>query len=582
MSKILTDEEIIEELLREDDDESVGGYSDSEDDNVEESEHDTDSDISAASGDETVGMKNDSFFLGRDGKTKWNKHPFSQRGRAKKHNIVATHIPGAQGTAKGAKTPEDTFFLYFDENIIDRLVLYTNMYIMKIATNFERTRDAQVTDRIEMKAFLGILLFAGTYRASHLHFTDMWGQDGPEIFSLTMSYQRFLFLLRSIRFDNTSDRDERKKSDKLAAIREFLELIRKNFKDAYTPAEYLTIDEQLIPFRGRCSFRQYLPKKPKKYGIKVFALVDSRSFYLHTFDVYAGLQPDGPFKQSNTPSDVVQRLVAHITNSGRNITVDNWYTSVPLARTLLDMKLTLVGTLRKNKREIPAEFLPDKQKNVKSSLFGFTKEMCMVSYVPRKSYSVVLISSMHSDAKIAAETGADKKPEIVTFYNCTKGGVDTCDQLCSNYSVARRTRRWPLAVFFHFLNVSALNAYIIYKMNTSKKIQRRIFLKELANKLIMESVVRRAGNSHVSRNVRERIKLFLTVRGIEVPQQQQQHDRCHQTNEEARPGHTSYKRKRCHICPSTNDNKHSTVCDTCMEHVCKVHSKIVCTNCLAD
>ncbi|GBP30200.1 hypothetical protein EVAR_94508_1 [Eumeta japonica] len=32
----------------------------------------------------------------------------------------------------------------------------------------------------------------------------------------------------------------------------------------------ITLDEQLLAFRGRCAFRQYIPNKPAKYGIKVF------------------------------------------------------------------------------------------------------------------------------------------------------------------------------------------------------------------------------------------------------------------------------------------------------------------------
>lgn len=51
------------------------------------------------------------------------------------------------------------------------------------------------------------------------------------------------------------------------------------------------------------------------------------------------------------------------------------------------------------------------------------------------------------------KTLVKKKPEIITFYNITKGGVDTCDQLCSNYNVGRRTKKWPLAIFNHFINV---------------------------------------------------------------------------------------------------------------------------------
>jgi hypothetical protein len=186
----------------------------------------------------------------------------------------------------------------------------------------------------------------------------------------------------------------------------------------------------------------------------------------------------------------VVRLVP-VRDSRRNITTDNWYTSILLVKALMEMKLTLVGTLCKNKSEIPIEFLPNKQREINSSLFGFTKEIAMVSYVPRKSQSVIVISSMHGDVNIDEDTGGCKKPEIVTFYNSTKGGVDTCDQLCSSYSVGRRTRRWALAVFLHFLNVSALNSYVVYKMNACDKIQRRVFLNNLGKELLMENIVRR-------------------------------------------------------------------------------------------
>ena len=40
----------------------------------------------------------------------------------------------------------------------------------------------------------------------------------------------------------------------------------------YAMSAYVTIDEQLIPFRWRCGFRQYMPKKPDKYGMKLFLM----------------------------------------------------------------------------------------------------------------------------------------------------------------------------------------------------------------------------------------------------------------------------------------------------------------------
>ena len=40
-------------------------------------------------------------------------------------------------------------------------------------------------------------------------------------------------------------------------------------RDAYTPGPHMTVDEQLVCFRGKCPFRQYIPLKPGKYGIIV-------------------------------------------------------------------------------------------------------------------------------------------------------------------------------------------------------------------------------------------------------------------------------------------------------------------------
>jgi len=50
-----------------------------------------------------------------------------------------------------------------------------------------------------------------------------------------------------------------------------------------------------------------------------------------------------------------------------------------------------------------------------------------VPYVPKPNKAVVLISSEHhSDAIVESN---DSKPEIILFYNKTKGSVDAFDQM---------------------------------------------------------------------------------------------------------------------------------------------------------
>lgn len=52
------------------------------------------------------------------------------------------------------------------------------------------------------------------------------------------------------------------------------------------------------------------------------------------------------------------------------------------------------------------------------------------------------------------------KPEIITAYNCIKGGLDTMDHMPENYSVARTSSRWPLTILYALMNIGGINAQI--------------------------------------------------------------------------------------------------------------------------
>lgn len=81
-----------------------------------------------------------------------------------------------------------------------------------------------------------------------------------------------------------------------------------------------------------------------------------------------------------------------------------------------------------------------------------------------------------------------KKPKMVEFYNQTKSGVNTLDQICSLASRSRKTRRWPLRNFYGMLNTTFINSYIIYVTNNmeanEKSLLRHNYLKSLHQKLV--------------------------------------------------------------------------------------------------
>lgn len=326
------------------------------------------------------------YFLGKDKETKWHKREF--RGtKTKKKNIVKS-FPVPKLQARNIDDELDALLQISDVSMIDEIVKCTNIYIeyMKQFIVYTRDRDVKETTRTEIMALFGLLYLLGLKKLNHTNVLEIWTTDGSgmEIVRAVMSYKRFLFLLRCLRFDEKQTRVERRKYDKLAAIRSILDLFIINCKSAYSLGEFITIDEKLQAFRGRCSFVQYIPNKPAKYGIKMFALCDARTFYTGNLEVYCGKQPEGQYMQSNSPTDIVNRLIRHLEGSSRNLTTDNWYTSYPLALSLLERKITILGTMRKNKREIPVEFLPHKTRAVTSSLYGFQKEATLVSFVPKK------------------------------------------------------------------------------------------------------------------------------------------------------------------------------------------------------
>ena len=218
-----------------------------------------------------------------------------------------------------------------------------------------------------------------------------------------------------MRFDDRDTRITRKAEDGLAPIREIFTLFVNNCQKNYSLGEFTAIDEMLVGFRGRCGFRQYIPSKPNKYGIKIYALVDAKMYYLHHFEIYAGKQPDGPYSLSNKPADVVRRLTEPISGSGRNITADNWFTDIDLVQELKEKKLSYVGTLKRNKRQLPPELVISKGRKELSSLFGFQKDIMLVSYIPKPKKTVILVFTLQVDKKLTPIQKSNKSHLLLHF-----------------------------------------------------------------------------------------------------------------------------------------------------------------------
>ena len=103
-----------------------------------------------------------------------------------------------------------------------------------------------------------------------------------------MARNRFEELSQYLHFTNSETEPPRGDAnfDRLFKIRPILSIVLNNIQNAYEPSKNLSVDEAMIAFKGRLSFRQYMPAKPTKYGIKVWTAADSQNGYVTNFAVY--------------------------------------------------------------------------------------------------------------------------------------------------------------------------------------------------------------------------------------------------------------------------------------------------------
>lgn len=127
------------------------------------------------------------------------------------------------------------------------------------------------------------------------------------------------------------------------------------------------------------------------------------------------------------------RVVLDITEGlrGKTITCDNFFISYALGLQLLKKKLYMLGTVRRNKPELPPALVSKTGRARFSSKFAFTETHALVSYHAKNKKNVLLMSTLHRDAAVSNRD--DKRPKIIEDYNHNKGGVDNLDKVIHIY-----------------------------------------------------------------------------------------------------------------------------------------------------
>lgn len=112
----------------------------------------------------------------------------------------------------------------------------------------------------------------------------------------------------------------------------------------------LSVDEQMVPFKGQINIKQYVKNKPKKWGIKIYVLA-GKSVLIYDFLIYQGsTTPLNPlYRKCGSAAAVVMQLSDRITEKNHGLFFDNFFCTYNLFQYLESKFIYAIGTIRVNR-----------------------------------------------------------------------------------------------------------------------------------------------------------------------------------------------------------------------------------------
>jgi hypothetical protein len=308
---------------------------------------------------------------------------------------------------------------------------------------------------------------------------------------------RFLQLLGFLRFYDCTQQPE---ADPLFKVRPFLNSAVAVCKDVYRPNEEVSVDESLIRYKGRLSFKQYIPTKRAKCGIKLYCACEATSGYLYNFLVHSTPAANRRFASDidtgrlSLSEKIVIELCKDLLNEGYRLFCDKWFGSHRLAEFLLARRTNLTCTVRAD-RGVPAE-LRQLRVPLNDVAFMRRQQVLAIKIVERKNSGVktlFMLDTKQPARKVETMRRESEDVEIpvqrsasTLTYNRCMVGVDRMDSAIQPYNPGRKTVRWFQKLGLHLIHLLVRNAWIVYN-KSGGQLEFSKFLKVCIEELVLNT-----------------------------------------------------------------------------------------------
>ena len=456
--------------------------------------------------------------------------------------------------------PYDYFRSFVTDDLVSKIVDYTNKFESKTSETATITRCARRKrwhdiNNDEFLSFLGLTLLMPHVKKSRI--CDYWSTDitiETPYFRRYMTCDRYQLIMQFLHcYEET---EETNKNDRLRKIRPILNIFQESFQNCLQPFQNLVVDESLILFKGRLIFKQYIPSKRHRFGMKLFMLCDCQTGIVLDIIVYTGTDIDIIRDDDlGVAGAVVKKLLQKHLEKGHTLYTDNWYTSPKLSLYLDSKNTGSCGTVRSNRKNMP-KFVQNKQK-VQEYV---SPPLLAMKYKDKRD--VHLLSTVHEGKIIATGKTSHRnnepitKPDIIVDYNKNMRLVDEGDMMIGNIDCLRRTTKWYKKLLFHLFDICMLNAHHMYLLQTKKNMKLRDFsISVIREMLEKHGTVTKTFSHRIARaDASDRLQgaAYVSRHHLEMPK---------------KVGNRRVQ-KYCHVCKKSEENQAKKVSMWCA--ACKI------------